>query len=78
MDQDPSHRPDHSASAPRPGETAHAADRTLTSWRIAALPILDHKVASRGQGRFSVFQPRMDAHRKTRAESAVDIPNSYR
>ncbi len=42
MDQDPSHRPDHSASAPRPGETAHAAGRTLTSWRVAALPILDH------------------------------------
>ena len=42
MDQDPNHRPDHSASAPRPGETAHAAGRTLTSWRVAALPILDH------------------------------------
>jgi transposase len=42
VDQDPSHRPDHSASAPRPGETAHAAGRTLTSWRVAALPILDH------------------------------------
>ena len=42
VDQDPSHRPDHSAFAPRPGETAHAAGRTLTSWRVAALPILDH------------------------------------
>ena len=42
VDQDPSYRPDHSAFAPRPGETAHAADRTLTSWRVAALPILDH------------------------------------
>ncbi len=42
MDQDPSHQPDHSASAPRPGATAHAAGRTLTSWRLAALPILDH------------------------------------
>ena len=29
-------------SAPRPGETAHAAGRTLTSCRVAALPILDH------------------------------------
>src|SRR5512132_3152682 len=42
VDQDPSHRPHHSASAPRPGEMAHAAGRTLTSWRVAALPILDH------------------------------------
>src|SRR5690349_15092685 len=41
VDQDPSPRPDHSAPAPRPGETAHAAGRTLTSWRVAALPILD-------------------------------------
>ena len=29
-------------AAPRPGETAHAAGRTLTSWHVAALPILDH------------------------------------
>jgi transposase len=42
VDQDPSHRSDRSASAPRLGETAHAAGRTLTSWRVAALPILDH------------------------------------
>jgi transposase len=42
VDQDPSHRPDHSASAPRPGETAHTAGQTLISWRVAALPILDH------------------------------------
>ncbi len=42
VDQDPNHRPDHSAPAPRPGETAHAAGQTLTSWRVAALPILDH------------------------------------
>jgi hypothetical protein len=28
--------------------------------------------ASRGQDRFSVFQPRMNAHRKTRAESEGD------
>jgi transposase len=41
MDQDPSHRPDRPASAPRPGETAHAAGRTSTSYRVAALPILD-------------------------------------
>ena len=31
------------------------------------------RVAGR-QGWFSVFQPRMDAHRKTRAESEGDIP----
>jgi transposase len=42
VDQDPNHRPDHSAPAPRPGEIAHAAGQTLTSWRVAALPILDH------------------------------------
>ena len=42
MDQDSNHRPDHPAPAPRPGETAHAAGQTLTSWRVAALPILDH------------------------------------
>ena len=30
--------------------------------------------ASRGQGRFSVFQPRMDAHRKIQADSERDIP----
>lgn len=41
VDQDPSHRPDPFTSAPRPGETAHTAGRTLTSWRVAALPILD-------------------------------------
>ena len=28
----------------------------------------------RGQGRFSVLQPQMDAHRKPRAESEMDIP----
>jgi transposase len=42
VDQDPSHQPDRSASAPRPGETAYAAGQTLTSCRVAALPILDH------------------------------------
>ena len=42
MDQDPNHRPDHPTSTPRPGETASTDGRTLTSWRIAALPILDH------------------------------------
>jgi transposase len=42
VDQDSNHRPDHSAPAPRPGETAHTDGRTLTSWRVAALPILDH------------------------------------
>ncbi len=41
MDQDPSHRPDRPASVVRPGETAHASGRTLTSYRVAALPILD-------------------------------------
>ena len=36
--------PERSArrTAPPPGETAHAAGRTLTSCRVAALPILDH------------------------------------
>ena len=33
---------DESASPQRPGETARAAGRTLTSCRIAALPVLDH------------------------------------
>src|SRR3954467_9096952 len=42
VDQGSSHRPDHSASATRPGEMARAAGQTLTSWRVAALPILDH------------------------------------
>jgi hypothetical protein len=42
MDQDSNHRPDHPTSAPRPGETASTDGRTLTSWRGAALPILDH------------------------------------
>jgi transposase len=42
MDQDSNHRPDHPTSAPRPGETASTDGRTLTSWRVAALPILDH------------------------------------
>src|SRR4051812_18339430 len=41
-DQDSNHRPDHPTSAPRPGETASTDGRTLTSWRVAALPILDH------------------------------------
>ncbi len=41
VDQDSTQRSDHSAPAPRPGETAHAAGRTLTSWRVASLPILD-------------------------------------
>src|SRR3982750_2226895 len=42
VDQGSSHRPDHSATATRPGEMARAAGQTLTSWRVAALPILDH------------------------------------
>ena len=42
MDQDSNHRPGHPAPALRPGETAHTDGRTLTSWRVAALPILDH------------------------------------
>jgi transposase len=42
VDQDPNHQPDHSTPAPRPGETAHAVGQTLTSWRVAALPILNH------------------------------------
>src|SRR3954451_20217715 len=42
VDQDSNHRPDHPTSAPRPGETASTDGRTLTSWRVAALPILDH------------------------------------
>src|SRR4051794_14101341 len=42
VDQDSNHRPGHPAPAPRPGETAHTDGRTLTSWRVAALPILDH------------------------------------
>jgi transposase len=42
VDQDSNQRPGHSAPAPRPGETAHTAGRTLTSWRVAALPILGH------------------------------------
>jgi transposase len=42
VDQDPNHRPDRSAPAPRPGEAAHAAGQTLTSRRVAALPILNH------------------------------------
>ena len=42
MDQDSNPRPGHSAPASRPGETAHAAGRALTSYRVAALPILDH------------------------------------
>src|SRR3954467_13582699 len=42
VDQGSSHRPDPSASATRPGEMARAAGQTLTSWRVAALPILDH------------------------------------
>jgi hypothetical protein len=41
VDQDSNHRPDHLAPAPRPGEAAHTDGRTLTSWRVAALPILD-------------------------------------
>src|SRR3954449_6369139 len=32
---------DESASPQRPGETARAARRTLTSFRVAALPVLD-------------------------------------
>jgi transposase len=42
VDQDSNHRPDHPTSAPRPGETASTDGRTLTSWRVAAVPILDH------------------------------------
>jgi transposase len=42
VDQDPNHRPERPTPAPQPGETAHAAGKTLTSWRVAALPILDH------------------------------------
>src|SRR3954470_1228088 len=42
VDQDANHRPDHPTPAPRPGETASADGWTLTSWRVAALPILDH------------------------------------
>src|SRR5512144_136968 len=42
VDQDSNPRTDHPAPAPRPGETAHVAGRTLTSWRVSALPILDH------------------------------------
>jgi transposase len=42
VDQDSNHRPDRSAPAPRPGETAQTDGRALTSWRVAALPILDH------------------------------------
>src|SRR4051812_49235843 len=42
VDQDSNQRPDHPAPAPRPGETAPTDGRTLTSWRVAALPILDH------------------------------------
>src|SRR3954452_21453959 len=42
VDQDSNYRPDHPTPAPRPGETAAAGGQTLTSWRVAALPILDH------------------------------------
>src|SRR5919107_3649400 len=42
MDWDQTHQSNRPAPAPRPGETAHAAGRTLTSCRVAALPILDH------------------------------------
>jgi transposase len=41
VDQDSNHQLDRPTSAPRPGETAHTDGRTLTSWRVAALPILD-------------------------------------
>jgi len=39
--QTPNH-PSDGTSPPSPGETAHAAGRSLTSCRIAALPVLDH------------------------------------
>src|SRR3954468_11918802 len=42
VDQDSNQRPDHPTATPRPGETASTDGRTLTSWRVAALPILDH------------------------------------
>jgi transposase len=37
----PNHPGDESTSPQRPGETARAAGRTLTSCRVAALPVLD-------------------------------------
>ena len=40
--------------------------------------LLSRAFLARGQGRFSVFQPRMDAHRKPQADSEGDIPNSCR
>lgn len=41
MDQSQEPRQVQPTSRPRPGETAHADGRTLNSWRVAALPILD-------------------------------------
>ena len=41
MDHEPNSPPERPARAPRPGETAHAAGRTLTSWHAAAVPMLD-------------------------------------
>jgi len=39
--QTPNRPSDPPTPPPQPGETARAAGRTLTSWRVAALPILD-------------------------------------
>jgi transposase len=41
VDHEPNSPPERPARAPRPGETAHAAGRTLTSWHVAAVPILE-------------------------------------
>ena len=41
MDDPTRPRQDPRTPRPRPGDTAHAAGRTLTSARIAALPILE-------------------------------------
>jgi transposase len=38
--QTPDHRGDESTAPPRHGGTARAADSALTSWRVAALPLL--------------------------------------
>src|SRR4051794_1302310 len=72
VDQDSNHRPGHPAPAPRPGETAHTDGRTLTSWRVAALPILDHLLRRlRLRDFFHEYLPRED--RRCRVATATGL-----
>jgi transposase len=61
-----------STEAPRPGEIARAGARTLISYRVAALPIINHVLERMRLGRFlRLYLPRAD--RRCRIAPSIGI-----